>query len=100
MIPAISKQNTPTPEEVKKASLEVSKMFLRTILKEVFNADEESALFGNSHAGTIWKSLFADTLAEACAGHTGIEAIIEKSLKSKQYQDSEQNIGGTINEKV
>ena len=100
MISAILKPNVSTPEEIKKASLEVSKMFLRTMLKEVFNADEESAMFGDSHAGTIWKSLYVDTLAEACAGHTGIEGIIEKSIKNKQYPQIEQNMGGNINETI
>ena len=98
MISPVLQSNPSTPEEMKKASLEVSKMFLRTMLKEVFNADEESAMFGDSHAGTIWKSLYVDTLADACAGHTGIEGIIETSIKNKQYPQSEQNIGGNINE--
>lgn len=83
MIPALSKNTAPTSEDIKKASLEVSKMFLRTILKNVLPSEEESALFGESHAGTLWKSMYVDTLADACAGHTGIEETIERSIRRK-----------------
>lgn len=81
-------------KEVDKAVLEISKMFTRSTFKSIFNEDEKSSIFGDTHASENWKFLFLNTMADTCAGHTGIEDSIRRSVSKNPYQANAAIKGG------
>jgi hypothetical protein len=80
-------------DDVKQTSLEFSKMFLKSAFKEMFNESQDSSYFGDSYGGQMWKSLYVEKIAELCAGRTGIEQMIEKSVAKKvnPYEQQAEN---------
>ncbi|MBP9752407.1 MAG: rod-binding protein [Proteobacteria bacterium] len=70
-------------DETKNAILEFSKMFLTSILKQMFNEDENSSLYGDSYGGQMWKSLYIEEIAKLSAHSIGISDMIEKSISKK-----------------
>lgn len=76
--------NTPQQEQdIERGTREFTNTFLKSIFRQIFQQDEESSLFGESHGGEMWRSLWVDQLAETCSGKTGIEPIIRDSLQQK-----------------
>jgi hypothetical protein len=100
--------NTPEQErDIEKSTKEFANIFLKMIFKQMFNSEEPSALFGDSHSGEIWKSMWVDTMSEACSGNSGIEPIIRESFQRKinpyyhnLYKEglNDSQIGGEIHE--
>ncbi|HCU06181.1 MAG TPA: hypothetical protein DIC42_01165 [Holosporales bacterium] len=100
--------NTPEQErDIEKSTKEFANVFLKMIFREMFNSEEPSELFGDSHSGEIWKSMWVDTMSEACSGKSGIEPVIRASFQRKinpyynnLYKDvsDDRQIGGKIHE--
>ncbi|MDP2194117.1 MAG: rod-binding protein [Alphaproteobacteria bacterium] len=96
--------NTPQQEkDIERGTREFTNTFLKSIFRQVFQKDEESPLFGESHGGEMWRSLWVDQLAETCSGKTGIEPIIKRSLQQKvnpyfQENSTVLNTKGAYNE--
>lgn len=99
-IPDVIKKDQHDEEGIKKATNEFTKMFLRTALSQMFNEDESSSYFGDSHAGQMWKHMWVDQLSDACVGHTGLEPSIEKAISRKigAYKNRNEENGVTIHE--
>ncbi|CAO5678175.1 MAG: hypothetical protein NEHIOOID_00873 [Holosporales bacterium] len=85
-------------QEIDKAVADVSKMFTRSIFKSLFEEDEKSSLFGETHAGENWKYLFLNTMSDACSGRMGFEDQIKKSITKNPYQKMQIQKGEMIHE--
>lgn len=77
-------QNTPEQErDIEKGTKAFTDTFLKMVFKEMFNSEGPSELFGDTHSGEIWKSMWVDTMSEACSGKSAIEPIIRDSFQRK-----------------
>lgn len=100
--------NTPQQErDIAKGTKAFTNTFLEMVFKEMFNCDEPSELFGDSHSGEIWKSMWVGTLSKACSGKSGIEPVIRDSFQRKinPYHSNlntgisnDSQLGGTVHE--
>jgi hypothetical protein len=70
-------------QELKSAGIEFEKMFLKPHFSQILNEEENSALFGESYGGKMWRSLFVEEIVNACAGRMGIDQMIQESIHKK-----------------
>jgi len=72
--------NTPAVDKAKDVAQQFEALYLRQMLDASLPKDSES-LFGEGTSGTMWRSMFADTLATTISktGTIGIADIIYKS---------------------
>lgn len=94
-------QNPPThdfkkDQQVDKAVADVSKMFTRSIFKSLFEEDNKSSLFGETHAGENWKYIFLNTVSDVCSGRMGFEEQIKKNITKNPYQQFPTSKGEVI----
>jgi len=71
-------------KEVDKVASEFQEMYYAHMVKAMFATTEDSAIWGDSHASGILRSMFIDAVAHAGGAESlGIKACIKKSLYDK-----------------